>query len=148
MVEVTHRDHPGLTEPVYEAGALPQLPDQPPLPMQTKLQVCDLVAQLLLSHSLLPLNVAVLLHVQLKAPHSLLRLHASPGCFGPTGPASGVVTGLPAHPPRALHVAGHTLVAVLHEPPEQGDAVTGFFPSLHAQTMGSQSPASLHFQPP
>jgi len=116
--------------------------------MQTKLHVCALVAQLLFWQSLLPLNVAALLHVQLKAPHSPLMVHASPGCLGPTGPASGVVTGVPAHPPRALHVVGHTLVAVLHEPPEQGDGATGFRPSLHAQTIGSQSPASLHFQPP
>lgn len=94
------------------------------------------------------MKVAPLLQLQLKAPHSLLIEHESPGCFGPTGPASGGVTGVPAHPPWVPHAEPHCAVGVLHAPPEQGDGTTGFFPSLHAQMIGSQSPESLHFQPP
>ena len=97
---------------------------------------------------MLLLNVAALLHVQLKGVHSPLMLQAVPGGFGPGGPASGRVVGVPAHPPRLVHSAGHTALALLHAPPEQGEAATGFLPSLHAQTMGAQSTADLHVQPP
>jgi len=116
--------------------------------MQTKPQACAFVGHTFDMHSLLFLKVEPLLHEQSKAPHSPAIVHASPGCFGPGAPASGVGVAVPAHPPCVLHADGHTAPAVPHAPPEQVEAVIGFLPSLHAHTTGAQSTALVQRQPP
>jgi hypothetical protein len=95
------------------------------------------------------LNELPLLQLQSKGVHSLPALHASPGFFGPGGPASGTLTLLPDQPPRLAHSAGHWPLAGPHAPFEHAAAVAGLVPSLHAQMSGAQSSGDAQpAQPP
>jgi hypothetical protein len=77
-----------------------QLPDQPPELRQTSPHAAACVGHTLFWQLLLFLNELPLLQEQSNAPHSLALVHASPGFFGPVGPASGPpLLPLPVHPP-------------------------------------------------
>jgi hypothetical protein len=115
------------------------VPDQPPELRQLVLHVWACVAQTWLWQDLLFLNEVPSLQLQSKGVHSLPEVHASPGFFGPGGPASGTLTLLPDQPPRLPHSAGHCPLAGPHLPFEHAAAVAGVVPSLHAQTSGAQS---------